>query len=91
MNPAVTVGLAIAGRFPKSDMIPYFVAQVIGGIAGAAVLYLIASGQEGFSAAAGFASNGFGELSPGGYSMIAALVAEIVLTFFFRLCSRICG
>jgi aquaporin Z len=66
-------------------MIPYFVAQVIGGIAGAAVLYLIASGKEGFSTAGGFASNGFGEHSPGGYSMVAALVAEIVLTFFFLL------
>jgi aquaporin Z len=66
-------------------MIPYFVAQVIGGIAGAAVLYLIASGKEGFSTAGGFASNGFGAHSPGGYSMVAALVAEIVLTFFFLL------
>jgi aquaporin Z len=85
LNPAVTVGLVVAGRHPKSEMIPYFVAQVIGGIAGAAVLYLIASGKEGFSTAGGFASNGFGEHSPGGYSMVAALVAEIVLTFFFLL------
>jgi aquaporin Z len=85
LNPAVTVGLVVAGRHPKSDMIPYFVAQVIGGIAGAAVLYLIASGKEGFSTAGGFASNGFGAHSPGGYSMVAALVAEIVLTFFFLL------
>ncbi len=86
LNPAVTVGLVVAGRHPKSEMIPYFVAQVIGGIAGAAVLYLIASGKEGFSASeSGFASNGFGEHSPGGYSMVAALVAEIVLTFFFLL------
>jgi aquaporin Z len=83
LNPAVTVGLVVAGRHPKSEMIPYFVAQVIGGIAGAGVLYLIASGKDGFSAAGGFASNGFGEQSPGGYSMVAALVAEIVLTFFF--------
>ena len=85
LNPAVTVGLVVAGRHPKSEMIPYFVAQVIGGIAGAAVLYLIASGKEGFSTAGGFASNGFGEHSPGGYSMVAALVAEIVLTFFFLM------
>jgi len=83
LNPAVTVGLVVAGRHPKSEMLPYFVAQVVGGIAGAGVLYLIASGKDGFSAADGFASNGFGELSPGGYTMLAALVAEIVLTFFF--------
>ena len=85
LNPAVTVGLVVAGRHPKSEAIPYIIAQVIGGIAGAAVLYLIASGKEGFSTAGGFASNGFGEHSPGGYSMVAALVAEIVLTFFFLL------
>jgi aquaporin Z len=85
LNPAVTVGLVVAGRHPKSEMIPYFVAQVIGGIAGAAVLYLIASGKEGFTTADGLASNGFGAHSPGGYSMVAALVAEIVLTFFFLL------
>ena len=85
LNPAVTVGLVVAGRHPKSEMIPYFVAQVIGGIAGAGVLYLIASGKEGFSTAGGFASNGFGEHSPGGYSMVAALVAELVLTFFFLM------
>lgn len=86
LNPAVTVGLVVAGRHPKSEMIPYFVAQVIGGIAGAGVLYLIASGKSGFSASeSGFASNGFGAHSPGGYSMVAALVAEIVLTFFFLL------
>jgi aquaporin Z len=66
-------------------MVPYFIAQVLGGIAGAAVLYLIASGKEGFSTEGGFASNGFGEHSPGGYSMVSALVAEIVLTFFFLL------
>lgn len=83
LNPAVTVGLVVAGRNPKSELIPYVVAQVIGGIAGAAVLYLIASGKGGFSGAGGFASNGFGDLSPGGYSMISALIAEIVLTFFF--------
>lgn len=83
LNPAVTVGLVVAGRHPKSEMVPYFIAQVLGGIAGAAVLYLIASGKEGFSTGGGFASNGYGEHSPGGYSMVSALVAEIVLTFFF--------
>ena len=83
LNPAVTVGLVVAGRHPKSEMLPYFIAQVIGGIAGAGALFLIASGKDGFSAAGGFASNGFGAQSPGGYSMVAALVAEIVLTFFF--------
>jgi aquaporin Z len=85
LNPAVTVGLVVGGRHPKSEMIPYMVAQVIGGVAGAAVLYLIASGKPGFSTAGGFASNGFGAHSPGGYSMVSALVAEIVLTFFFLL------
>lgn len=85
LNPAVTVGLCVAGRHPKGEVIPYIVAQVIGGLAGAGVLYLIASGKAGFSTAGGFASNGFGEHSPGGYSMVAALVAEIVLTFFFLL------
>ncbi len=85
LNPAVTVGLVVGGRHPKSEMFPYIIAQVIGGIAGAAVLYLIASGKEGFTTADGFASNGFGEHSPAGYSMVSALVAEIVLTFFFLL------
>lgn len=86
LNPAVTLGLVTAGRHPKSEALPYIIAQVIGGIAGAGVLYLIASGKEGFSASeSGFASNGFGENSPGGYSMMSALVAEIVLTFFFLL------
>jgi len=85
LNPAVTLGLCVAGRHPKSEMLPYMIAQVIGGIAGAAVLFLIASGKEGFTTEGGFASNGFGEHSPGGYSMVSALVAEIVLTFFFLL------
>ena len=85
LNPAVTLGLCVAGRHPKSEFFPYVIAQVLGGLAGAAVLYLIASGKEGFSTEGGFASNGFGEHSPGGYSMVAALVAEIVLTFFFLL------
>ena len=85
LNPAVTVGLVVAGRHPKSQAIPYIIAQVLGGLAGAGVLYLIASGKSGFDASAGFASNGFGDLSPGKYSMVAALVAEVVLTFFFLL------
>jgi aquaporin Z len=85
LNPAVTVGLVVAGRHPKSEAIPYIIAQVLGGLAGAGVLYLIASGKSGFDASAGFASNGFGDLSPGKYSMVAALAAEIVLTFFFLL------
>ncbi len=83
LNPAVTVGLCVAGRHPKSEAIPYIAAQVLGGLAGAAILYLIASGKEGFSTAGGFAANGYGEHSPGGYAMLSALVAEIVLTFFF--------
>ena len=82
LNPAVSVGLLVGKRFPASELVPYVVAQVLGGIAGAAVLYFIASGQDGFQAG-GFASNGFGEHSPGGYSMVAALTAEIVLTFAF--------
>jgi aquaporin Z len=85
LNPAVTVGLVVGGRHPASEAIPYIIAQVLGGIAGAAVLFVIASGKAGFDASTGFASNGFGELSPGKFSMVAALVAEIVLTFFFLM------
>ncbi len=85
LNPAVTIGLATAGRHPKPEVLPYIVAQIIGGIAGAGVLYLIASGKSGFSTEGGFAANGFGEHSPGGYSMAAALIAEVVLTFFVLL------
>jgi aquaporin Z len=83
LNPAVSVGLVVAGRFPAKDLGPYIAAQVVGGLIGAGVLYLIASGKADFSLAGGFASNGFGEHSPGGYSMASALVAEIVLTFMF--------
>ena len=82
LNPAVSVGLFVGKRFPASELVPYVIAQVLGGIAGAALLYSIASGQDGFQAG-GFASNGFGEHSPGGYSMAAALTSEIVLTFAF--------
>lgn len=84
-NPAVTVGLCAGGRFPAKDVVPYIVAQVIGAIAAGGVLYLIASGKTGFDASAGFASNGYGEHSPGGYSLHAAIVAELVLTAFFLL------
>jgi aquaporin Z len=84
-NPAVTLGLWAGGRFPVGEILPYWVVQVIGAIAAAAVLYVIAAGQPEFSLSSGFASNGFGENSPGGYSMTAALMAEIVLTFFFLL------
>ncbi|EMW1013280.1 aquaporin Z [Serratia marcescens] len=85
-NPAVTVGLFAGGRFAAKDVIPYVIAQVIGGIAAAAVLYLIASGKAGFDATAGgFASNGYGEHSPGGYSLQSAIVIELVLTAFFLI------
>jgi aquaporin Z len=83
LNPAVSVGLVVAKRFPASELPAYVVAQTAGGVLGAAVLYVIASGKEGFSLAGGFASNGYDIHSPGGYSMIACLVAEVVLTFMF--------
>jgi aquaporin Z len=82
-NPAVSAGLVAGGRFPIGEFIPYVIAQVIGATAAGGVLYLIASGKAGFDASAGFASNGYGEHSPGGYSLQAALVCEIVMTFFF--------
>ena len=81
-NPAVSLGLVVAGRLPAKDLVPYWVAQVLGAIAAAAVLFLIASGKDGFTPG-GFASNGYAELSPGGYSMMAALLIEFVLTAFF--------
>jgi len=83
LNPAVSVGLCIGGRFKGAELPGYIVAQVLGGVAGAGVLCLIASGQPGFSLAGGLASNGYGEHSPGGYSMVSGLVADGVLTFFF--------
>jgi aquaporin Z len=83
LNPAVSVGLLVGKRFPASDFVPYVVAQVLGGVAGAGVLYVIASGKAGFDLSGGFASNGFGLHSPGGYALVACLVAEIVLTFMF--------
>ncbi|MBU5639050.1 MULTISPECIES: aquaporin Z [Geomonas] len=83
LNPAVSIGLFAGGRFPAKDLVPYIIVQVLGGIAGAAVLFLIASGKMGFDVAAGFASNGYGEHSPGGYSMFAGLITEIVMTMMF--------
>jgi aquaporin Z len=85
LNPAVSVGLVVARRFPATDLGPYIAAQLAGGAAGAAVLYVIASGHADFDLAAGFASNGYGAHSPGGYSLTAALVAELVLTAMFLL------
>lgn len=83
LNPAVSVGLCTAKRFPAKELPAYVAAQVIGAIAAGGVLYVIASGSQGFSLASGFAANGFGEHSPGGYSLVSALVAEFVLSFFF--------
>ena len=83
-NTAVSVGLWLGKRFPAKELIPYIIAQVLGGIAGAGILYMIASGKAGFEAG-GFASNGFGEHSPDGYNMMSVLIAEVVLTFFFLI------
>jgi aquaporin Z len=84
-NPAVTAGAWVGGRLPGADVIPYWIAQVLGAIVAAAVLYLIASGREGFSLADGFAANGYGDLSPGKYDLVACFIAEAVATFFFLL------
>jgi aquaporin Z len=83
LNPAVSVGLWAGGRFPANQLLPYIVAQVLGAIVAGGVLLLIASGKAGFEVAAGFASNGYGDHSPGGYSLLAALVTEIVMTMMF--------
>jgi aquaporin Z len=83
LNPAVSIGLWAGGRFPANKLLPYIVAQVLGGIVAGGVLYLIASGKAGFDVSGGFASNGYGEHSPGGYSMVAALVTEVVMTMMF--------
>lgn len=84
-NPAVSVGLWAGGRFPAAQLLPYILVQVAGGVVGAGVLYLIASGKSDFSLAGGFASNGYGEHSPGGYSLTAGLVSELVMTFMFLI------
>ncbi|MCX8952975.1 aquaporin Z [Ruegeria sp. NA] len=84
-NPAVSLGLMVGGRFPAKDLLPYWVAQVIGAIAAAVVLYLIVSGAPDFAGVGGFASNGYGEASPQGYSLMSALIIEIVMTAFFVL------
>jgi MIP family channel proteins len=84
LNPAVSIGLWAGGRFDGKELIPYIIAQVLGGIAGAGILYMIASGKPGFELG-GFAANGFGEHSPGGYGMLSALVCEVVMTFMFLL------
>jgi aquaporin Z len=85
LNPAVSIGLWAGGRFPASKLLPYIIAQVLGGIVAGGVLYLIASGKADFNLAGGFASNGYGEHSPGGYSLFAALVTEVVMTMMFLL------
>lgn len=85
LNPAVSIGLMLAGRFPSSKLLPYIGAQIAGAVAGAGVLYIIASGREGFTLAGGFASNGYGSHSPDEYSLVAGLVTEIVMTMMFLL------
>lgn len=85
LNPAVSIGLLAGGRFPAKDLLPYIIAQVIGGIVAGGVLFVIASGKAGFDVAAGFAANGYGIHSPGGYTMMAALVCEVVMTLMFLL------
>jgi aquaporin Z len=85
LNPAVSIGLWAGGRFPAKKLLPYIVAQVVGGIVAGGILYLIASGKTGFDVSAGFASNGYGAHSPGGYSLLAALVTEVVMTMMFLL------
>jgi aquaporin Z len=85
LNPAVSVGLVVGKRFPAAELVPYVIAQVLGAVAGAGVLYLIASGKAGFDLAGGFASNGYGQHSPGGYALGAAVVCEIVMTFMFLM------
>ncbi|MBV7261673.1 aquaporin Z [Photobacterium sp. WH77] len=85
LNPAVSVGLWAGGRFPATELLPYIVAQVLGGLVAGGVLYVIASGQAGFDVSAGFASNGYGDHSPGQYSLLAALVCEVVMTMMFLI------
>ncbi|HTB68606.1 MAG TPA: aquaporin Z [Steroidobacteraceae bacterium] len=85
LNPAVSLGLVVAGRFKPSELLPYWLAQVLGAIAGAGILYLIASGASGFELSGGLASNGYAEHSPGGYSLLSCVVCEIVMTFMFLI------
>ena len=85
LNPAVSVGLWAGGRFPANQLLPYIVAQVLGAVVAGGVLYLIASGKAGFDVSAGFASNGYGTHSPGGYSFLAALITEVVMTMMFLI------
>jgi aquaporin Z len=85
LNPAVTIGLVVGGRFKSSEAIPYIIAQVVGAVVAAAVLYLIASGKAGFDLAGGLASNGYAEHSPGGYSLLSCFVTEVVMTFMFLM------
>jgi len=85
LNPAVSVGLWVGGRFPAKQLLPYILAQVVGAVLGGAILFLIASGKAGFDATGGFASNGFGEHSPGGYSFLSVLVSEVVMTAMFLI------
>ncbi len=85
LNPAVSIGLWAGGRFPANQLLPYIVAQVLGGLIAGGVLFVIASGQAGFDVAAGFASNGYGDHSPGGYTLLSALVTEVVMTMMFVL------
>jgi aquaporin Z len=85
LNPAVSLGLVVAGRFRPSELLPYWVAQVLGAIAGAGILYLIASGASGFELSGGLASNGYAEHSPGGYTLLSCVVCEIVMTFMFLI------
>ncbi len=83
LNPAVSIGLWMGGRFQAKELVPYIISQVLGGIAGAGILYLIVTGKSGFEGIGGFAANGYGEHSPGGYSMLSALITEVVMTFIF--------
>ncbi len=83
LNPAISIGLWAGGRFPANKVIPYIIAQVLGGILAGGILYIIASGKAGFDVSAGFAANGYGDHSPGGYSLLAALVTEVVMTMMF--------
>jgi aquaporin Z len=85
LNPAISIGLWAGGRFPGNQLLPYIIAQVLGGIAAGGVLFIIASGRAGFDVTAGFASNGYGTHSPGGYSLLSALICEIVMTMAFLI------